>query len=209
MTETFWSLICKWMKRVESYGYTNTWSIINAKHQGVPQNRERFFLLSQREDVAIDYSWPKSKPLTTRLEDVLEEEVADRYFLKDDAVSKFLKANDSDNALFLQFDLPPTHEAAMFLKTLLQVWMEKLDDGWSKGIEWNEKELNYQRLASVTFSHFYDSHFEKFLVALAKPFLILKCKGLVYHSFGYVHIINVCRRIITLNGKNVNVVHYV
>ena len=145
MTETFWSLICKWMKRVESYGYTNTWSIINAKHQGVPQNRERFFLLSQRKDVAIDYSWPKSKPLTTRLEDILEEEVADRYFLKDDAVSKFLKANDSDNALFMQFDLPPTHEAAMFLKTLLQVWMEKQNDGWSKGIEWNEKELNFQR----------------------------------------------------------------
>lgn len=146
MTETFWSLICKWMKRVESYGYTNTWSIINAKHQGVPQNRERFFLLSQREDAAIDYSWPKSKPLTTRLEDILEEEVADRYFLKDDAVSKFLKANISDNALFVQFDLPPTHEAAMFLKTVLQIFMER-HDGWNKGIEWNERELSYHRPA--------------------------------------------------------------
>ena len=152
MTETFWSLICKWMKRVESYGYTNTWSIINAKHQGVPQNRERFFLLSQRKDVAIDYSWPKSKPLTTRLEDILEEEVADRYFLKDDAVSKFLKANDSDNALFMQFDLPPTHEAAMFLKTVLQIFMER-HDGWDKGIEWNERELNYHRPA---IAHLYE-----------------------------------------------------
>ena len=73
---------------------------------------------------------------------MLVEEVSDRYFLKDDAVSKFLKANGSDDALFVQYDLPPTHEAAMFLKTLLQVWMEKLDDGWSKGIEWNENELN-------------------------------------------------------------------
>lgn len=146
MTETFWSLICKWMERVKSYGYTNTWSIINSKNMGVPQNRERFFLLSQREDVAIDYSWPKSKPLTTRLEDVLEEEVSDRYFLKDDAVSKFLKANDSDNALFLQFDLPPTHEAAMFLKTVLQIFMER-HDGWDKGIEWNERELSYYRPA--------------------------------------------------------------
>ena len=146
MTETFWSLICKWMKRVESYGYTNTWSIINAKHQGVPQNRERFFLLSQREDVTIDYSWPKSKPLTTRLEDILEEEVADRYFLKDDAVSKFLKANDSDNALFVQFDLPPTHEAAMFLKTWIQIFMER-HDGWSESVAWVERELNYQRPA--------------------------------------------------------------
>ncbi len=134
MTETFWSLICKWMKRVESYGYTNTWSIINSKNMGVPQNRERFFLLSQREDVAIDYQWPKSKPLTTRLEDVLEEEVSDRYFLKDDAVSKSLKANDSDNALFVQFDLPPTHEAAMFLKTWLTLRMNALN-GWERELD--------------------------------------------------------------------------
>lgn len=60
---------------------------------------------------------------------MLEEEVADRYFLKDDAVSKFLKANDSDNALFLQFDLLSTHEAAMFLKTWLTLWMQATD-GW-------------------------------------------------------------------------------
>lgn len=158
MTETFWSLICKWMKRVESYGYTNTWSIINAKHQGVPQNRERFFLLSQRKDVAIDYSWPKSKPLTTRLEDILEEEVADRYFLKDDAVSKFLKANDSDNALFMQFDLPPTHKAAMFLKTWLTLRMIALN-GWKmemdelKNCIENEREVLNSDFASFSEYH--------------------------------------------------------
>ncbi|MDY3898168.1 MAG: hypothetical protein SOZ29_08825, partial [Prevotella sp.] len=93
-------------------------------------------------------------------EDVLEEEVSDRYFLKDDAVSKFLKANDSDNALFVQFDLPPTHEAAMFLKTLLQVWMEKQYDGWSNGVEWAEKELNYQRLAvTLLYKEFQKDHY--------------------------------------------------
>ena len=134
------------MERVEGYGYINTWKIINAKDMGVPQNRERFFLLSQRKDVAIPYKWPKPMPLDTRLEDVLKEEVADRYFLKDDAVSKFLKANDSDNALFIQFDLPPTHEAAMFLKTVLQIFMER-HNGWEKDIEWNERELSYYRPA--------------------------------------------------------------
>ena len=73
-------------------------------------------------------------------------------FLKDDAVSKFLKANDSDNALFVQFDLPPTHEAAMFLKTVLQIFMER-HDGWDKGIEWNKRELNYHRSA---IAHLYE-----------------------------------------------------
>lgn len=144
--ETFWAHICKWMERVEGYGYINTWKIINAKDMGVPQNRERFFLLSQRKDVAIPYKWPKPMPLDIRLENVLEEEVADRYFLKDDAVSKFLKANDSDNALFIQFDLPPTHEAAMFIKTVLQIFMER-HNGWEKDFEWNERQLSYYRPA--------------------------------------------------------------
>lgn len=72
--------------------------------------------------------------LTTHLEDILEQEVDDRYFLKDDAVGRFLKANDTDNALFLQFDLPPTHEAAMFLKTYLQIETQRLGL-WDKGIK--------------------------------------------------------------------------
>ena len=135
----------KWLDKLSSLGYVSRWARLNAKNYGVPQNRDRVFCISMRKDVAFDYQFPEPFELRTRLEDVLEEEVADRYFLKDDAVSKFLKANDSDNALFIQFDLPPTHEAAMFLKTLLQVWMEKQNDGWSKGIEWNEKELNFQR----------------------------------------------------------------
>jgi DNA (cytosine-5)-methyltransferase 1 len=119
----------KWLNKLSSLGYVSKWSRLNAKNYGVPQNRDRVFCLSMRKDVAFDYQFPEPFELKNRLEDVLEEEVADRYFLKDDAVSKFLKANDSDNALFLQFDLPPTHEAAMFLKTWLTLWMQ-VADGW-------------------------------------------------------------------------------
>ena len=119
----------KWLDKLSSLGYVSRWARLNAKNYGVPQNRDRVFCISMRQDVAFDYQFPEPFELKTRLEDVLEEEVADRYFLKDDAVSKFLKANDSDNALFMQFDLPPTHEAAMFLKTWLTLWMQAAD-GW-------------------------------------------------------------------------------
>ena len=136
----------KWLDKLSSLGNVSRWARLNAKNYGVPQNRDRVFCLSMRRDVAFDYQFPDPFELRTRLEDVLEEEVADRYFLKDDAVSKFLKANDSDNALFVQFDLPPTHEAAMFLKTVLQIFMER-HDGWNKGIEWNERELSFHRPA--------------------------------------------------------------
>ena len=120
----------KWLDKLSSLGYVSRWARLNAKNYGIPQNRDRLFCISMRRDVAFDYRFPDPFELKTRLEDVLEEEVSDRYFLKDDAVSKFLKANDSDNALFVQFDLPPTHEAAMFLKTWLTLWMQAAD-GWN------------------------------------------------------------------------------
>ena len=124
----------KWLDKLSSLGYVSRWARLNAKNYGVPQNRDRVFCLSMRRDVAFDYQFPEPFELLTRLEDVLEEEVADRYFLKDDAVSKFLEANDEDNALFMQFDLPPTHEAAMFLKTLLHVEMKYWGEYWSKSV---------------------------------------------------------------------------
>ena len=138
----------KWLDKLSSLGYVSRWARLNAKNYGVPQNRDRVFCISMRRDVAFDYQFPEPFELKTRLEDVLEEDVSDRYFLKDDAVSKFLKANDSDNALFVQFDLPPTHEAAMFLKTWIQIYMER-HNGWDESVAWVERELNYQ-LPAVT-----------------------------------------------------------
>lgn len=130
----------KWLAKLESLGYINRWARLNAKNYGVPQNRNRVFCLSMRKDVAFDYQFPKPFALATRLEDVLEDEVDDRYFLTDDAVSKFLKANDTDTALFLQFDLPPTNEAAMFLKTWLAIWLQTYD-GWNMAPTQLEAEL--------------------------------------------------------------------
>lgn len=134
----------KWLDKLSSLGYVSRWARLNAKNYGVPQNRDRVFCLSMRRDVAFDYQFPEPFELLTRLEDVLEDEVSDRYFLKDDAVSKFLKANDSDNAIFVQFDLPPTHEAAMFLKTLLCDFME-VEGVWKMAISDAERKIEVNR----------------------------------------------------------------
>ena len=148
----------KWLDKLSSLNYVSRWSRLNAKHYGVPQNRDRLFCISMRRDVAFDYRFPEPFELKTRLEDVLEEEVSDRYFLKDDAVSKFLKANDSDNALFVQFDLPPTHEAAMFLKAWIQMYMER-HNCWSESVEFVENELNCQRnLMPIHYEEFQKDH---------------------------------------------------
>lgn len=117
-----------WLDKLEQLGYVSMWQRLNAKDYGVPQNRDRVFCLSMRNDVAFDFQFPEPIALDKRLEDVLLDEVEERYFLKDDSVNKFLETNDKDNALFFQFNLPPTHEAAMFIKTWLQTLMQ--DNPW-------------------------------------------------------------------------------
>ncbi|WP_291869585.1 DNA cytosine methyltransferase [Maribacter sp.] len=59
--------------------------IINAKNYGVPQNRERIFIVGFRLDLGItNFNYPKSTDKTKVLEDILEEkEVSVKYYLSD------------------------------------------------------------------------------------------------------------------------------
>lgn len=114
-----------WLDKLEQLGYVSRWQRLNAKDYGVPQNRDRVFCLSMRSDVAFDFQFPEPIALGRRLEDVLLDEVEERYFLNDDTVNKFIATYDKDNALFFQFSLPPTHEATMFIKTWLQTFMQE------------------------------------------------------------------------------------
>lgn len=121
----------KWLGRLEQLGYVNRWARLNAKSYGVPQNRDRVFCLSMRRDVAFNYRFPEPRPLDRCLNDMLEDEVEEKFFLKDNAVMKFMTVNDKDSELFMEFNLPPTHEAAMFLKTWLHQALIYID-AWSK-----------------------------------------------------------------------------
>ena len=56
---------------------------------------------------------------------MLQEEVDTRFFLKDEAVSKFLQANDKDTCVFHQFEIEPSHENAMALKAILTLYIEE------------------------------------------------------------------------------------
>lgn len=68
----------EWCGFLESLGYTNKWTILNAKDFGVPQNRERCFMLSWIGNYYYDF--PTSKPLIVRLKDVLEHSVDKKYY---------------------------------------------------------------------------------------------------------------------------------
>jgi site-specific DNA-cytosine methylase len=68
------------------------WKVLNAKHHGVPQNRERVFLIGIRDDEDNNFQFPKEEHLTKRLKDVLEENVADKYFLSENQIENITKS---------------------------------------------------------------------------------------------------------------------
>ncbi len=74
--------------------------ILNSKHYGVAQNRERVYMLSIRQDILGDtqYEFPRPFELTTCIADILEDEVSEKFFLKPDSVIKFLSKNETDAA---------------------------------------------------------------------------------------------------------------
>ena len=88
-----------WQRELEKLGYANFGQVLNAKDFGVPQNRERIFLISIRiDDTDPKYFFPEPRPLEVCLADVLEEEVDEKYFLSDEMLARFCeKSMEEEN----------------------------------------------------------------------------------------------------------------
>lgn len=77
----------KWLEWLEKQGYTNYWQVLNAKDYGVPQNRERVFVVSilgHHEP----YEFPEPVELELRLKDVLEDVVDEKFYLGDEQTKR-------------------------------------------------------------------------------------------------------------------------
>ena len=73
------------LESLEQAGYNNYWQVLNAKDYGIPQNRERVFIVSIRKDIDTGcFRFPKGFPLKLRLKDLLEDVVDEKYYIKTD-----------------------------------------------------------------------------------------------------------------------------
>jgi DNA-cytosine methyltransferase len=81
----------EWLWALEELGYNNYWKVLNAKDYGVPQNRERVFVVSIRKDKDKGtFAWPEPFDNGLRLKDFLETEVDEKYYLEESKVEKLL-----------------------------------------------------------------------------------------------------------------------
>lgn len=87
----------KWIAFLESKGYSNHWQDLNAKDYGIPQSRNRCYMVSILGEHS--FKFPEEIPLEWRLGDLLEQEVDEKYYLSDAAIQ------GRSNSNFRQYNL--------------------------------------------------------------------------------------------------------
>ena len=97
----------KWQVRLEELGYKSYWQDLIATDYGIPQTRNRCFMISILGDYS--YTFPQPKPLKLKLKDMLENDVDEKYYLSD-AMKKYIFSEDdkykvNKNSLKLNRDI--------------------------------------------------------------------------------------------------------
>ena len=85
---------------LHEYGYNTYWKVLNAKDYGVPQNRERVYLIFIKKELDNGkFVFPEGFDNGIRLRDVLEDEVDEKYYISDDKVQRFITNLNSSTSL--------------------------------------------------------------------------------------------------------------
>lgn len=81
------------MMPFDNLGYHIHYKVLNTKDFGIPQNRERIFIIGIREDQDNNFNFPAKTHLKLQLKDILEDNVDEKYFLSQRMVDGIYKSN--------------------------------------------------------------------------------------------------------------------
>ena len=114
---------------LHEYGYNTYWKVLNAKNYGIPQNRERVYLIFIRKDLDNgQFKFPEPFDNGIRLKDILEDNVDERFYLSDDKVQKFLRN-------FNQSELPVTTRNSDTVSTIRATYYKNGERNVCENIE--------------------------------------------------------------------------
>ena len=121
----------EWVQKLESLGHKNYWESLNAKNYGIPQNRERVFMVSLLGD--YDYQFPSGIKLEKRLKDLLEENVDEKYYLSDKMLNFCINNTEKQKSKGNGFKFAPVElEKAEVAKTITTRSGSRIDDNFIK-----------------------------------------------------------------------------
>lgn len=81
------------LSSLDEIGYNNYWAVLNAKDYGIPQNRERVFIISIRKDIDRGFEFPSAIPLNLILQDMLDNNVDEKYYLSTPMIDRLYTTN--------------------------------------------------------------------------------------------------------------------
>lgn len=85
---------------LDNAGYNSYYKVLNAKNYGIPQNRERVFIISIRKDLDNGkFKFPEPFDNGLKLKDLLEDEVDEKFYISDEKVEKFVTNLKNKNSL--------------------------------------------------------------------------------------------------------------
>lgn len=114
---------------LDEAGYNSYYKVLNAKNYGIPQNRERVFIISIRKDLDNgQFKFPEPFDNGIRLKDILEDEVDEKFYLSDDKVQKFLSN-------FNQSELPVTTRNSDTVSTIRATYYKNGERNVCENIE--------------------------------------------------------------------------
>jgi DNA (cytosine-5)-methyltransferase 1 len=90
----------EWIAFLESKGYSNYWQDLNAKNFGIPQNRNRTFMVSVLGEYT--YEFPEEFPLKLRLKDMLEDAVDEKFYISDGKIEKIVNSSFGQEKTMIQ-----------------------------------------------------------------------------------------------------------
>ena len=134
------------LELLDNMGYNSYWQVLNAKDYGIPQNRERVFIISIRKDIDNGcFVFPNTIPLETRMRDYLEDEVDEKYYLKD-TKDFFIRHSLEQEAKGNGFRFSPhIKKNAEIAATITTKAGSRMDDNYVLDIDYPGASFNFEK----------------------------------------------------------------
>lgn len=81
-------------KAIEQIGYHIKYKVRNTKHHGIPQNRERIWIIAFKDKKEKEkFEFPEKEELKIKIKDILEDQVEEKYYLSQKAIKRINRRN--------------------------------------------------------------------------------------------------------------------
>ena len=160
-----------YIRKLEELGYKSFYQVLNAKDYGIPQNRERVFTISIRNDINKQFEFPPKQVLTLKLKDILEDNVDEKYYLSEKMI-KYISATGTANfknadckinldiarpltlvhdkragtTNYLSEDLPNNYDLSILIKNATKKGYQEAFDGDSVNLAYPESKTRRGRV---------------------------------------------------------------